>query len=244
MRNLIKADLIRALKSKILYVGLILVLYRTIDQIVTGAMGVDAGAKGFIDGLHKALSDTPFGALFVVIPIFVAVFSNELSSKSMQCILGHGLTRDKLIASKFLDGAILLACYFIFIGGLIKSLDDGSIALSDFQRRCIVIYILFTMLRYYGYIVFSAMIMFLTDSSAEGIVACVAFTAIFKVTFTVMSLFTEFTIYDYTFDGLLDLSYKLVEIGRFGWQIIPAVIYVAAAVIVTVISLRRKEFEF
>lgn len=244
MRNLIKADMARILRTKLIYVGLVFIIYRLIDQIFEQIANDGFGAKSFIDGIHAALTDQIYGALYLVIPVFFAVFSNEIPSKAMQCILGRGLTRDKLILAKLIDSAILLAGYFVIISAIIFMLNDESVAMSAIQNRNLVIYIIFTFLRFYGYIVFSAMIMFLTNSTAAGIVSCVAFTVIFKLTFKVLEMFTEFTMYDYTFDGQLDLSYGLIEAGRFGWQIIPAALYLVAGVVITVIFFRRREFEF
>ena len=244
MKDLIKADMARILKTKLIYVCLVFILYRLIDQIFQQISQEGIGAKAYIDGVHNALDGQIYGALYLVIPVFFAVFSNEIPAKAMQCILGHGLTRDKLILAKFMDAFILLAGYFIILSGWLFILNDDSVATSDMQNRNLMIYILFTFIRFYGYIVFSAMVMFLTDSTAAGIVTCVAFTAIFKMIFIVMKLFTDLTIYDYTFDGQIDLSYRLIEAGRFGWQIIPAVLCLIAGIIITIIFFRRKEFEF
>ena len=243
MRNLIRADLARVRHNKLLYVGLVFSFLCIVSSIGEAVVNY-GGAKAFIDGVHNALIDRPMGALYVVIPIFFAVFSNELQAKSMQCVLGHGLTRDKLIIAKLLDSFILLVIYFAVIALSLILSHDETIPLSDMQVRNLVIYVLLTMLRYYGYIVFSAMIMLLTDSTAAGIVACVFFAFIFRITFMVMNMFTEIPLYEYTFDGQLDLSYKVIEAGGFGWQFMIAALYIAVAVVITMQFYRRKEFEF
>ena len=76
---------------------------------------------------------------------------------------------------------ILLVIYFAVIALSLILSHDETMPLSDMQVRNLVIYVLLTMLRYYGYIVFSAMIMLLTDSTAAGIVACVFFAFIFMI---------------------------------------------------------------
>ncbi len=244
MRDLIRADLARVRHNKLLYVGLVLTFLCIVLAIGDAVIKYGDGARAYIDGVHDALTNKPYGALCVVIPIFFAVFSNELQAKSMQCILGHGLTRDKLIIAKLLDSFILLVIYFAVIAISLLYCHDETTPLSDVQIKNLVIYLLLTFLRYYGYIVFSAMIMLLTDSTAAGIVACVFFTFIFKIIITIVNLFTEITLYDYTFDGQLDLSCKIAEAGGFGWQFVIAAIYIAAAVIITMQFYRRKEFEF
>ncbi|MCR5650992.1 MAG: hypothetical protein K6F86_07420 [Lachnospiraceae bacterium] len=99
-------------------------------------------------------------------------------------------------------------------------------------------------LRFFGYICFSAMIMFIFNSTALGIIVCVAFTLVFRLLFMAISRLGGIEVYDYTIDGLLDWAYKSIEAGGAGWQIIPVFLYIIAAVAITIIFFNRKEFEF
>lgn len=108
----------------------------------------------------------------------------------------------------------------------------------------LVVFIILRWLRHFGYIVFSAMIMYISGSTVLGIVACVAFTVVFRLVFNLIEFFSTLSLYDYTFDGLLDWAYTGIEMEAFPWQILPAACYLLAALAITTYFFRRKEFDF
>ena len=243
MRNLLRADLKRIFRVGLIYVGLLLALIYISYAVLEGV--VNDGSIGLIKGVQKSLSGAPI-ALFIVFPTFYAVFAHELSSKSMQTVLGRGITRDKLIIAKLLDAAILLLCLsLVIITTALIGINTGSaIVLSPQQQMNLIIYIILRWLRHFGYIVFSAMIMYISGSTVLGIIACIAFTAVFKLVFNIVEFFSSLSLYDYTFDGLLDWAYTGIEVGAAPWQLLPAVCYLFAALAITTYFFRRKEFDF
>ena len=243
MRNLLRADLKRIFKVGLIYVGLLLALIYISYTVLEGV--VNDGSIGLINGVQKSLGGAPI-ALFIVFPAFYAVFAHELSSKSMQTVLGRGITRDKLIIAKLLDAAILLFCLYLVIitVALIVINTASAIVLSPQQQMNLIIFIILRWLRHFGYIVFSAMIMYISGSTVLGIIACIAFTAIFKLVFNMVEFFSSLSLYDYTFDGLLDWAYTGIEVGAAPWQLLPAVCYLLAALVITTYFFRRKEFDF
>ena len=243
MRNLLRADLKRIFRVGLIYVGLLLALIYISYTVLEGV--VNDGSIGLINGVQKSLSGAPI-ALFIVFPTFYAVFAHELSSKSMQTVLGHGITRNKLIIAKLLDAAILLLCLYlaIIVAALIVINTESAIVLSPQQQASLIIYIILRWLRHFGYIVFSAMIMYISGSTVLGIIACIAFAAIFKLVFNIVEFFSSLSLYDYTFDGLLDWAYTKVEVGAAPWELLPAICYLLAALLITTYFFRRKEFDF
>ena len=243
MRNLLRADLKRISRVGLIYVGLLLALIYISYTVLEGV--VNDGSIGLINGVQKSLSGAPI-ALFIVFPVFYAVFAHELSSKSMQTVLGHGITRDKLIIAKLLDAAILLLCLYlvIIVAALIVINTGSAIVLSPRQQVNLIIYIILRWLRHFGYIVFSAMIMYISGSTVLGIIACIAFTVVFKLVFNIVEFFSSLSLYDYTFDGLLDWAYTGIEVGAAPLQLLPAVCYLFAALAITTYFFRRKEFDF
>ena len=243
MRNLLRADLKRIFRVGLIYVGLLLALIYISYTVLEGV--VNDGSIGLIRGMQKSLSGAPI-ALFIVFPTFYAVFAHELSSKSMQTVLGHGITRDKLIIAKLLDSAIVLLCVYLVIIVAILAVINGesAIILSSQQQTNLVIFIILRWLRHFGYIVFSAMIMYISGSTVLGIVACVAFTVVFRLVFNMIEFFSSLSLYDYTFDGLLDWAYTGIEMEAFPWQLLPAACYLLAALAITTYFFRRKEFDF
>lgn len=243
MRNLLRADLKRIFRVGLIYAGLLLALIYISYTVLEGV--VNDGSIGLINGVQKSLSGTPM-ALFIVFPTFYAVFAHELSSKSMQTVLGHGITRDKLIIAKLLDAAILLLCLYlvIIVAALIVIKTESAIVLSPQQQVNLIIFILLRWLRHFGYIVFSAMIMYISGSTVLGIIACIAFTVVFKLVFNIVEFFSSLSLYDYTFDGMLDWAYTGIEVGAAPWQLLPAACYLLAALAITTYFFRRKEFDF
>ena len=243
MRNLLRADLKRIFRVGLIYGGLLLALIYISYAVLEGV--VNDGSIGLINGVQKSLSGAPI-ALFIVFPAFYAVFAHELSSKSMQTVLGHGITRNKLIIAKLLDAAILLLClYLVIITVALIVINSGSaIVLSQQQQVNLIIYIILRWLRHFGYIVFSAMIMYISGSTVLGIIACIAFTVVFKLVFNIIEFFSSVSLYDYTFDGLLDWAYTGIEVGAAPWQLLPAGCYLLAALALTTYFFRRKEFDF
>ena len=243
MRNLLRADLKRIFRVGLIYIGLLLALIYISYTVLEGV--VNDGSIGLVRGVQKSLNGAPI-ALFIVFPTFYAVFAHELSSKSMQAILGHGITRDKLIVAKLLDAAIVLLCVYLVIIVAILAVINGesAIILSSQQQTNLVVFIILRWLRHFGYIVFSAMIMYISGSTVLGIVACVAFTVVFRLVFNLIEFFSSLSLYDYTFDGLLDWAYTGIEMEAFPWQILPAACYLLAALAITTYFFRRKEFDF
>ena len=243
MRNLLRADLKRIFRVGLIYIGLLLALIYISYTVLEGV--VNDGSIGLVRGVQKSLSGAPI-ALFIVFPTFYAVFAHELSSKSMQAVLGHGITRDKLIVAKLLDAAIVLLCVYLVIIAVTLVVINGesAIILSSQQQTNLVIFIILRWLRHFGYIVFSAMIMYISGSTVLGIVACVAFTVVFRLVFNMIEFFSSLSLYDYTFDGLLDWAYTGIEMEAFPWQLLPAACYLLAALAITTYFFRGKEFDF
>ena len=243
MRNLLRADLKRIFRVGLIYIGLLLALIYISYTVLEGV--VNDGSIGLVRGVQKSLSGAPI-ALFIVFPTFYAVFAHELSSKSMQAVLGHGITRDKLIVAKLLDAAIVLLCVYLVIIAVTLVVINGesAIILSSQQQTNLVIFIILRWLRHFGYIVFSAMIMYISGSTVLGIIACIAFTVAFKLIFNIVEFFSSLSLYDYTFDGLLDWAYTGIEVGAAPWQLLPALCYLLAALTITTYFFRRKEFDF
>ncbi len=243
MRNLIRADLCRILKTKMIYVGTVFAVLIIVFGIGRALVSIGSNATGYMNGLNSSLD----GFLFPVIidvPIFIAVFSHELSAKSMQCVLGHGLTRGKLITAKLLDAAILLIGIFAVFTAVAVIMASPDYAISSRQMTMAIISIWLRALRFFGYICFAAMIMFITNSSALGLIFCIGFALVFRLLCMAVTRLGGIEFYDYTFDGLLDWAYKSIEAGGLGLQLIPALLFIVAALAVTIFFFNRKEFEF
>ena len=245
MKNLFKADVVRILKTKMIYLGIILASMNLVSVVTEKLIQDGYNAANFILGIHSAMSAKILFPAFMVIPIYLSVFGNELTSKSMQVVIGHGIGRGELIVTKLIEAAVFMAVYFLVIFGIIHMVSaDENLFMSEVQSQNLVIYLILMVVRYYGYIVFSAMLLFLSDSTTIGTIACVFFSVVYPIVAKGFLLFSDIDINSFTYDGLLAGAYTGIETGGFGWQIFPAVLYLVGAVAVTIILFQRKEFEF
>ena len=67
-----------------------------------GAVSNDVNAATYVESLHK-YAEKGYMLLILSIPIFLVVYSDEVSSHSMQCIIGRGVTRSKILWAKLID---------------------------------------------------------------------------------------------------------------------------------------------
>ena len=243
MRNLIRADLYRILRTKMIYVGALFSVIWFVVGVTARLNNIGRNATGYTRGIWEAL-DSFLIPIAVTVPIFSAVFSQELSAKSMQCVLGRGLTRGKLITAKLLDAAILVTGIFVLMTVAAIAMASPEYAISSRQMTNSIINIWLVALRYFGYICFAAMLMFIANSSALGVIACVGFALVFRLLCMAVTNIGGIEFYDYTYDGLLDWTHRSIEAGGMGLQIIPAFLYLFAALGITIYFFRRKEFEF
>ena len=243
MRNLIRADLFRILKSKTIYIGPLIAIICFVAGVMSRLNNIGRNATGYTKGVWEAL-DGFLIPLVITVPVFIAVFSHELKSKSMQCVLGHGLTREKLIIAKLLDAAILVTAIFVLITVAAILMASPDYAISNRQMINSVLGIWLVAMRYYGYICFAATLMFIANSTALGVIACVGFALVFRLLCMAVTKIGGIEFYDYTYDGLLDWTHRSLESGGMGLQVIPAFLYLLVALAIAVFFFKRKEFEF
>ena len=237
----------RIRKKPVLYIGLFFFLVAVLFWMIYGTDEADLSARLVIEGL-KVGTAGPGAAFFCVVPIFFAVFANELPSKSMQCMLGHGITRDKLVMTKLLDALNFVVMYFIadtlFAALMIESVRM-EYGISNERIGSVYAFIWITAIRYFGYIVFSAAVFFITNSTAAGVTASLVFVALSGILERVQKAsFGHVDYVGYTFDGFINSGLKSLEGGGICWQFLPALLYIVIVYLITVLFYRRKEFEF
>ena len=119
MNRLIKADLKRiVVKPTVYIVGLImviLVLTRTASDTSSDQVNF---YKAFFNNV---------GLIFISIPIFLSVYSDEIKSGIMVSIIGMGMDRKKVVLSKLEDALVLYGVTYLllYITALIKNAMSG-----------------------------------------------------------------------------------------------------------------------
>ena len=106
MRNLLRADLRRILKRVSIYVWLFLIFV----IFFLSALSKDYTAD--IVGMEQGVTSL-LGPIMVSIPVFLGVYGREIQAGSMQCVIGRGMSRTKLILTKYLE--CVLMCLFFFL---------------------------------------------------------------------------------------------------------------------------------
>ena len=111
MRNCIKADILRVQRKKafLIMLGVILLILVS-GALVIKLLKMDVGA---FQGVCSVTAG--FSSLFIGIPVFNAVLSDDFKSKSMQVAIGHGLTRNKVIFARFFEIGILVIEAFVLV---------------------------------------------------------------------------------------------------------------------------------
>ena len=104
MKSLIFADVKRILRKPtywiVLGICLLISLFWTIQSKGSG------GLSGFSFASSQATSLKTMN-LFIGIAIYVSVYADEFSSNSMQCLIGRGISRKRLLIAKFINCVII-----------------------------------------------------------------------------------------------------------------------------------------
>ena len=130
MRLLIRADLRRVLRKP------------------------DGIAAEYLEMTRTTLED--IGLPFLCIPIFLAVYGDEFKSGTLQCVIGRGLSRPKVVIAKLLDAAILLtgAVAAVFLVIFIRN-SFSNLAITPRQNLHFLYVCIVCVLRGVGYMALS-----------------------------------------------------------------------------------------
>ena len=104
MKNLIFADVKRILRKPAYWIVLAICL------VISFFWTLGAKRDGTVSGLTFASNQgTAINTmnLFIGIAIYVSVYADEFSSNSMQCLIGRGISRKRLLIAKFINCVII-----------------------------------------------------------------------------------------------------------------------------------------
>ena len=183
--------------------------------------------------------------LLVSIPVFLAVYGDEMKCGAMQCIIGRGISRRKVVLAKYLDCLLLETFYFVMIEIVmyVRNILFG-IGYTPTQNITLAIFLFIIFIRIAGYLAFASFFVYLSWSTAPGVVALLTFAVIAKLALQGAQALAHIPIYNYTFDGLLDAGFAAVSAGTPAFQIVGALAFIAAALVLTVLVFRKKEIKF
>ena len=239
MRNLLRADLRRILKRVSIYVWLFLIFV----IFFLSALSKDYTAD--IIGMEQGVTSL-LGPILVSIPVFLGVYGREIQAGSMQCVIGRGMSRTKLILTKYLECVVMCLFFFFFIWfAFFLRNNVGDAGLTANQNKMLTIYVLFVFIKTCGYFAFTTFFFFIAWSVAPGIVALLVSAFLMPVLFGMLDSFLKTDFSEFYFNGMIDNAYASIAAGDIGYTLIPAIVlYIGGALLLTALVFRKKEIEF
>ena len=236
MNRLMRADLKRIIAKPTMYtVVIILALFILIKEASDTAAGQMELYKELLGNL---------GLIFLSIPIFLSVYADEIKSGIMISMIGMGMERKNIVITKLKDSCVLyMGSYLVlFAVAVIKNTVSG-LPISPKQTAFLFLFCIFCVIRGLGIMALSSLFLFLTMSAAGGMLVLVLAAAAGSGLLKMAQEKLKFPVYDMSFLGLLDSSFVDFQAGNFGYTIIPAFIYLAAVIVVTIIIFDRREMD-
>ena len=239
MRNLLRADLRRILKRVSIYIWLFLIFV----IFFLSALSKDYTAD--IVGMEQGVTSL-LGPILVSIPVFLGVYGRELQAGSMQCVIGRGMSRTKLILTKYLECVLMCLFFFFFIWlAFFLRNNVGDAGLTANQNKMLTIFVLFAFIKTCGYFAFTTFFFFIAWSVAPGIVALLVSAFLMPMLFTMLDGFLKTDFSEFYFNGMIDNAYASIAAGDIGYTLILAIVlYIGGALLLTALVFRKKEIEF
>ena len=236
MRRLIKGDILRILKKKEIYI-FALILY-----IILFAVKSKTDVDDQIELFENMV--TLIGLLLCIIPVYLTVYGDEIRTGSMQCVIGRGMSRRKVIISKLIDCAILMfLMFFVFLLLFYVKNFMAHLTLSPKQNFMAFVYVILSCIRATGYFAISGLLLFSSWSVAIGLTSIIMLTFI-HMALNMVQMNMHIPIHDIWLDGLVMDSYNDLMIGDFPWKLIVGVaVYIVGVVILTAVIFDRKELD-
>ena len=122
MKDLIYADVKRILRKPSYWIVLGICLLISLFWSIQSNNGGELSGFSFASGQGTAVNTMN---LFIGIAIYVSVYADEFTSNSMQCLIGRGISRRRLLIAKFINCVIVtfisygIYTLFITVTGLI-----------------------------------------------------------------------------------------------------------------------------
>ena len=239
MRNLLRADLRRILKRVSIYIWLFLIFV----VFFLSALSKDYTADSI--GMEQGVTSL-LGPILVSIPVFLGVYGRELQAGSMQCVIGRGMSRTKLILTKYLECVLMCLFFFFFIWlAFFLRNNVGDAGLTANQNKMLTIFVLFAFIKTCGYFAFTTFFFFIAWSVAPGIVALLVSAFLMPMLFTMLDGFLKTDFSEFYFNGMIDNVYASIAAGDIGYTLILAIVlYIGGALLLTALVFRKKEIEF
>lgn len=236
MNRLVRADLKRIVKRPGLYVVVIIMV------LIVLLKGPEDTASAQIEFYKMLFSN--IGLTFLLIPIFLYVYTDEVKSGIMISVIGMGMPRKRIVKSKLQDSFLLLfGAYMVLYCAALWSNNSMSLVINPRQNMFLLLFCLFCVIRGIGIMALASLVLFLTMSATGGMLVLILVGISSSGVLQAMQDYMGLPVYDYSYIGLLDASYAGMQAGDLGEAIIPALLYLFAVIAINIVTFDKKEMD-
>ena len=260
MRNLMKADLRRVFRKQIYWIIPAVILIMKLSSIAL--MLLLHYSADFIPVLSFLAKDkntgiTSFSTLLEMmqfalsIIIFIVLFADDFKSMTMIGMIGYGMSRKKLVITKFIDSVILSVIFYIIMIPLVFLLFAVfKEPLVGINAEFVLLKTFFAILKTIANITIAALVLYVTNNIPFGLFS-VLILQIIPIGLTLMTqtpLISNFHIDRYYMDGMFNLAltdffFDLVPEGIL-MTLLCIFIYIGCVLAGTILYFDRKELDF
>lgn len=241
MRRLIRGDIMRILRKLGFYV--LPALFYLLMYSDPSSFG-----KEYEFDTYFTLLDMVYSIAFafiVGIPVFMGVYSDELKAGALQACIGRGLSRKKILLSKFIDSVILTLALYI-IAFCIEMLSMRLHLIFPTLQQYLSIIQLFgaSCIKCVGAVAFAAIFVYITWNASVGVVVLIISLGCAEPLLKFVQTSTKVPVLDYSYMGVVDQAFANIAAGS-NW-LLPVLAVLAYLVIFIGISIavfNRKELE-
>ena len=249
MRDLLKGDIRRILRKKIFAIFFVLMLLCDIGVCVfTYNKRLHTGFA-FV---HDQVAVIPAIFFVFTLVVFLGVYADEFKSMTMIGVIGHGLSRKKLVIAKFIDSVLLLV---IQTGGFALVLFLGirlsPLNLTADEMRFLFIKILIETFLIIGYMTMAAFMLYLTNNVAVSVFSLMGLYFLVNFGLQIANLSPMLRVLHldrYYLAGLGGSAFTDLIIGNTGAAaatlLVGGVIYIGGALVITTLYFTKKELDF
>ncbi len=242
MRRLIRGD-IRRILSKLGFYILPVLFYLLMYIDPTDS----SGKKYEFDVTYMSITmiyKSAF-AFIVAIPVFIGVYADELKAGAMQTCIGRGLSRVKVLLSKFIDSVILTVAFYI-LSYCIEMLMMRYHLIFPTPQQNLSIIVVFgaACLKCIGALAFASIFLYITWNSSVGVIVLIISLACAEPLLRFIQRSTKLPVLDFSYMGIVDQAFANFAAGS-NW-FLPTVLALAYLVVFIWISIavfNRKELE-
>ena len=245
MRSLIVSDILRILKKKtywiVMAIVLVITLFSELGMIKSGFNGMTAQSTN--------IRNT--GSTILGICIFLSVYADEFSSRSMQCMIGRGISRAKLQTAKLIDCVILtlISCAIWAAWVTVLNLIFAAKLQPSYITPIYAAFLVFTF-QAIAYGTISAVFLYKSSNvAAATVVDIVLYVVLFEfidMIATNAPLAPTIIADRICLTGCINQIYTRIVLGQqCGWLIAGVCLfYIGGALLISILVFRKRELDF